>query len=286
MEGVRRALYALPSTFKSEINISGVLVTDLQNFNSVLGASIEDQVAAALNTSVVRQIWDPDDQYPLYSFHRQPQTFPDVVLSTHAPGMSPRILMGIELKGWYVLAKEGVPTFRLAATPKVCEPQDIVAVFPWALSSATSGTPRLFYPYVESAQYVAAYRNWHWEFVREKKGSGKIHLSPCKTAYPSKADKIDDKPVDDGGGNFGRIARTGIMDAFIEEILGETLLGVPVRSWGAFLSIHKGGEDPAVIAEQVERLVGKLKEAKEDLSEEEIKTVRDGLLKLVEAIDV
>lgn len=46
---VKAAIFALPSRFESELVISGVLATDLFAFNSSLGATIEEQVTAALN---------------------------------------------------------------------------------------------------------------------------------------------------------------------------------------------------------------------------------------------
>ena len=87
-----------------------MLATDWFAFNSSLGATIEDQVTASLND--LRTVLDPDNQYSLYGFERQPQTFPDIVLCTSAPDIEPPILMVIELKGWYVLAKEREPSFR------------------------------------------------------------------------------------------------------------------------------------------------------------------------------
>jgi hypothetical protein len=123
----------LPSRFQSELVISGVLATDLFAFNSSLGATIEEQFVASLNR--LRNLWDPEQRYTLFSFERQPQTFPDVVLRASAPDVKPRVLMGIELKGWYVLAKEREPSFRYKVTPAVCAPGDLLTVVPWALSN-------------------------------------------------------------------------------------------------------------------------------------------------------
>jgi hypothetical protein len=49
--------------------------------------------------------------------------------------------MGIELKGWYVLAKEKEPSFRYKVTLTVCAPADLLVVVPWALSNVISGRP-------------------------------------------------------------------------------------------------------------------------------------------------
>jgi len=118
-DNVLKTLYALPSFFKTDLLISGVLATDLFTFNSSLGATIEAQVVEALNA--VRGSWDPDQTYASYSFARQSQRFPDVILRT-AADLEPKILMGIELKGWYALAKEREPSFRYKASPNVCAP--------------------------------------------------------------------------------------------------------------------------------------------------------------------
>lgn len=111
-EAVRDALQALPSLFKSDLMISEVRATDLHAFNTSLGATIEEQVVAGLN-AIRDATWDKDGRYADLRFARQSQTFPDVVLRKAAPPqelVTP--VMGIELKGWYVLAKEGVPSFR------------------------------------------------------------------------------------------------------------------------------------------------------------------------------
>ena len=129
---VKAAIFALPSRFESELVISGVLATDLFAFNSSLGATIEDQVTASLND--LRSVLDPDNQYSLYGFERQPQTFPDVVLRSSGPDITPQIIMGIELKGWYILAKEREPSFRYKVTPAACAPADLLVVVPWTLS--------------------------------------------------------------------------------------------------------------------------------------------------------
>lgn len=149
-KAVRETLSALPSRFKSTLNIEGVLATDLHAFNTSLGASIEEQVVAALNE--LRTWWDPNDDYPNHHFVRSPQRFPDVTLRSTIRGDRTPPLMGIELKGWYILSKEGEPSGRYKVTPAACAPQDLLVIVPWALGNGVSGTPRLFTPYIESAR--------------------------------------------------------------------------------------------------------------------------------------
>ncbi len=107
----------------------------------------------------MRPIWDPDGTYSLYVFVRQGQVFPDVLLRKRDNGHD--TILGIELKGWYLLAKEAEPSFRFCVTEMACAVQDLVVVVPWALSNVLSGSPTVFTPYVENARYAAAYRNYH-----------------------------------------------------------------------------------------------------------------------------
>ena len=176
----------MPARFESELSVSGVLASDLFAFNASLSATIEEQVVASLNQ--LRSVWDPEDEYPLYSFERQPQTFPDVVLRASAPDSDPHIIMGIELKGWYVLAKEGEPSFRYTATPAVCAPADLLVVVPWALSRVISGSPQVFPPFVMGARDAARLRNWHWEHARRTSSNPGVIMASASGYYPAKAD--------------------------------------------------------------------------------------------------
>lgn len=235
-DAVRKTVFALPSQFESELVVSGVLATDLFAFNSSLGATVEEQVVASLNNS--RAVWDPERKYGLYSFERQPQTFPDVVLRASEPSIEPQVLMGIELKGWYVLAKEGEPSFRYTVTPAVCAPADLLVVIPWALSRIISGSPRVFAPYAISARQAAEHRNWYWEHVRGgSDGDRGVVLSSMTSHYPKKTDPISDRAAADRGKNFGRFARSKAMDSYIGKLLDEKLAGIPLWAWQRFLCL-------------------------------------------------
>lgn len=232
---VKKAIFSLPSRFESSLNIDGVLATDLFAFNSSLGATIEQQVVNSLNK--LRSVWDPEQRYALYEFERQPQTFPDVVLKASAPEVEPDVLMGIELKGWYVLAKEREPSFRYKVTPAVCAPADLLVVVPWALSNVISGSPIVFEPFLMGAKHAAEYRNWYWEHKRKGTSNRNIQLSSVTQFYPTKSDMISDRPESDGGGNFGRLARAGVMEDYIGELFEEKLAGIQLAAWQQFLAI-------------------------------------------------
>ena len=230
---VREAVFAVPSNFRSDVVIRGVQATDLFNLNALLGAAIEEGVVKTLNE--LRPLWDSNEQYALYSFVRQPQTFPDVRLQNSSD--SSDVLLGIELKGWYLLAKEKEPSFRFLASPDVCAEADLFVVYPWHLGEVISGAPQLITPYVEMARYVAEYRNYHWEFLMDRAGSSRIVRSTVERPYPSKADEISDKAEDDRGRNFGRIARTGLMDEFAKAAGDRLLAGIPARHWRMFFKM-------------------------------------------------
>jgi hypothetical protein len=76
----------------------------------------------------IRSVWDPDKEYETYGFVRQPQTFPDVLLRKKTNGSE--VLLGIELKGWYLLNNEGMPNFRFTVNPGCCNPWGLLVVVP------------------------------------------------------------------------------------------------------------------------------------------------------------
>lgn len=248
-DGVREAVSSLPVYFRTETRISGILATDLHTLNTVLGASIEEQVVRTLN--LTRKIWDPDGRYALYSFVRQAQTFPDVLLRRVA---GDEILIGIELKGWYLLAKEAEPSLRFQVTEEACAVQDLLVVVPWVLTNVISGSPILFEPWVESARFAAAYRNHHWQQVRQTKLDTGIQSPDGIRPYPRKSDQILDQPKADGGGNFGRLARTGMMDAYLRKLGDLQLCGINASYWREFLRAFQEGATDEQVRAALDRL--------------------------------
>ena len=225
------ALYAVPARFTSRTFIEGIAATDLQTLNTVLGATIEEQVVATLN--LMRPVWDPGEQYLRFSFQRQAQVFPDVLLKADRNGQE--IVLGIELKGWYLLSKEEMPNFRFQVTAGACADADLIVVVPWSLSNVLSGVPVTYKPFVTQTRYAAEYRNYWWANVRNTRTDTSITIPEGVNPYPAKSDPVTDRPARDGGGNFGRLARTGIMDEYIAEMLRLPLSGIPAKSWIDFL---------------------------------------------------
>lgn len=242
------ALHALPSRFRTSLRIAGISATDLFTLNTPLGAAIESSVVENLND--LRDLWDPEGQYEVYSFVRQAQVFPDVRLQTTAPGISEddRILLGIELKGWFILAKEGEPSFRYKASPQVCSLQDLLVVFPWGLDEVISGSPRLLRPFIEEARYAAEHRNYYWTVLRGLSGpDAEVVGASVTTPYPSKDQKFNDEPRKDQGKNFGRVARGGLMTEFIAALTEQPISGIPAKHWQSFLRIFAEGVEGDVV---------------------------------------
>lgn len=250
---VVKALYALPWEFETDINIVGIRVTDLYTFNSALGTAIEHSVVENLNK--LRPVWDPDDQYRLYRFVRQGQVFPDVRLQSGAPGEAHDIIMGIELKGWFAMAKEKEPSFRYTVNPSVCAPQDLLVVYPWILKEVISGAPMLLQPFVEEARFAAEVRNHYWRTSRGLTGQdAEVIEATAQTPYPTKGALFNDKAHRDGGGNFGRVSRSRIMDTFIDLLMKEPVSGVPLGAWQQFVAIFSESQTTEGIERKLQAL--------------------------------
>ena len=214
--------------------IEGLAATDIFTLNTPLAATIEESVVRTLNS--LRTVWDPRGEYQTFAFVRQPQTFPDVVLREQDNDQ--HILMGIELKGWYLLAKEAAPTYRFTVTEEVCQPWDLLVVMPWVLSSVLSGSPVLYRPFVETAKYCAQKRNYYWQYERRASSDPSIVIPENVSPYPLKSDPISDKPSSDSGSNFGRLARYGIMNDYIRDMLDTAILGISASDWLTFFRQH------------------------------------------------
>lgn len=226
---VKELLKDLPEHFSSTISVSGISAIEVYSFGAVLGLTIEEEVVSALNNS--RSDWDSNNEYENYQFYRQAETFPDVLLK-QIDGTD--IIMGIELKSWYLLAKEGEPSFRFTVSPTVCNPQDLLVVVPWVLSNVLSGSPEVFIPYIKPAKYIADYRNYWWQHIRRADSDTDIIYPENPSPYPNGREKISDHPTNDSGKNFGRIARLGIMDTYVKSFEGTKLLGKTIEQWRKF----------------------------------------------------
>lgn len=278
---VRQAISSLPLYFRSETTIEGIAATDIFTLNSALGATIENQVVATLNQ--LRSIWDPDGSLREYGFVRQSQTFPDVLLKRlhESEATTASCLLGIELKGWYLLAKEGVPSFRFTVTPAACACQDLIVVVPWALTNVISGRPLVFAPYIESARYAAEFRNHWWAHVRQTSASRAIQLAQGVAPYPRKSDRIVDVPESDSGNNFGRFARTGIMDDYLALAKQELLAGIRAEHWLGFFQLFQDQKQ----REQLTREIAALRDRIEPKAGSQAPTSAAAALTIIESLE-
>lgn len=226
---IQIVLKNLPQYFQSAVTITGgIPATEIFVFGATMSSVIESEIVRTLNS--VRTVWDPDGHYRDYILLRQPERFPDILFLS--PQEEP--VFGIELKSWYLLSKEGEPSFRYTVSEKVPTVQDLFVVVPWVLSNVLSGVPVVYKPYVESAKYIARLRNYWWQ--RQRKSTTSTHIESPRDAshYPPSRAKINDVPASDSGHNFGRIARIGTMDEWVNLLNKELLLGIPVEQWREF----------------------------------------------------
>lgn len=276
VQRVRSALMVLPGFFEFGTNFEGIDATDLFALNSVLGASIEGQVVRTLNK--MRGEWDPDEEWTGYRFVRQSQTFPDVLLARRG-AVSIDIAMGIELKGWYLLSKEGVGSFRFQVTPAACSVFDLIMIVPWRLSNIMSGSPVASEPWIASARYAAELRNYWWEHLRKTSTPRGIRRPRGIRPYPTKDMTILDTPEYDGGGNFGRLSRvTGLTTDFVAAATAQEALGIPIDHWINFLKLHSDSSDPELVTAN---LLHELTATAQSRSEEDARQVLNHLRELV-----
>ncbi|SKM29157.1 hypothetical protein [Mycobacteroides abscessus] len=242
---LKTVLLGLPAYFEFNNTIAGVNATDLFNLNTLLGASIEGEVVNALNGQ--RRLWDPDGEWDGFVFERQSQAFPDVRLIRKEAGTTPTIALGIELKGWFLLSKEGKPSFRFTASAAACADHDLLCVVPWYLDNVLAGRPVAGQPYVVSARLAAESRNYYWSYLRQvvNPSEDRSISTPASAApYPTKDTEISDVPAYDKGGNFGRVARSpGLMKAWIDETNQTDVLGIRIGDWFRFLRAHTDKAD-------------------------------------------
>ncbi len=84
------------------------------------------------------------------------------------------------------------------------------------------------------------YRTYYWQHLRTTDGSRDIQFAGGCSPYPVKGDHILDKAVEDGGNNFGRLARGGVMAEYCFEMLHQPLAGITADDWRKFFKAHGG----------------------------------------------
>lgn len=276
IERLRNKVFtSLPAECLIENSYSGILATDLFTLNTLLGSMIENQVVHFLNSH--RHLWD-DGKWNEYNFIRSSESFPDVRLVKATE--SNNVILGIELKSWFILSKEGEPSFRYRTASEACDKGDLLCIIPWHLSDAVCGHPVLVSPWVFSAKAAAEATKRHWIYERQTEKPLTLKErdvevpNGCKPYMLNARDKANYKPANDGGNNFGRLARTGIMTDFVEKTLQTDILGIPANNWRLFLKAHADSNSLSDIRRKINNLS---KIAKSDEFDKLIKGLRDYL---------
>lgn len=249
---------ALPNYFKSEIVIKGLNVTDIYSVGNLFSAVIESQIVEMLNG--LRNIWDSENNYSNYAFIRQAQTFPDILFVNSQKRN--KVVFGIELKAWYVFSKESEPSFRYTVDPDACANADLLVVVPWVLTEVISGNPKLLFPYIELGKYAAEYRNFHWMTARENSTRSTSVIRPpeqYRRPYPQSKVEASDKAENDKGNNFGRIARSGLLDDYLTKIKTIDYLGIKVSHWMKFFRAMSENRTSEEIDRQLDGILGTIK---------------------------
>lgn len=245
-------LNRVPADFTSDVHIEGLDATDVFGLNEILASSVENQVVNSLDN--LKPTLDLDEEYRDYEFVRQSQTFPDVLLEDSSD-TDDEPLMGIELKCWYLLAKEGDPSFRFKTTPAACAPQDLLVIYPWTLDNIVTGSPEIFRPFVMPAKFASLYVDYYWQELKDwqPENPTKDIIQPEGVShYPdSKAEFIQDEPVADSGNNYGRfrsrlIASLPPFQEYVNQMKSRELLGIPADQWAEFF---KSYDETTTIAE-------------------------------------
>ena len=157
----------------------------------------------------------------------------------------------------------------------------IVVVVPWVLGNVISGRPKVYAPFVESARYAAEFRNHHWQNLRKTEGDTTIRIPSGIAPYPSKSSSINDEPVSDKGNNFGRIARTGIMDVYMSRVKNTPICGVNAEYWLEFFKIFQQDATEEQIRAALTKLRNRVQASPAfDAKRSEIFSVLDSLEKL------
>ena len=72
--------------------------------------------------------------------------------------------------------------------------------------------------------------------------------------YPAPKARIADRPVKDGGNNFGRVARlAGLMDEYTSALRVQRIAGIPADHWILFFKRHAEATDPMAILDHLKR---------------------------------
>ena len=126
-----------------------------------------------------------------------------------------------------------------------------------------SGKPVVYEPYVEQAKFASDMRTYYWNHRRgdnSKRDCGIHH--PETTPYPKPGTQYVDVPNQDGGGNFGRIARVdGLMANWVDESMDTLMAGIEAKYWVSFFKLFSEGRPKEEIEAELSNIARKVRQA-------------------------
>ena len=124
-----------------------------------------------------------------------------------------------------------------------------------------SGTPSLMFPYIELGKYAAEYRNYYWSKSRETSTRSTMIVRPpveFRRPYPQSKVEASDKAEGDKGNNFGRIARAGLLDEYLNKIKLIDYLGIRVSHWMKFFKAMSENKTSEEIDKQLDSILSSI----------------------------
>lgn len=92
-------------------------------------------------------------------------------------------------------------------------------------------------------------------------------------------------PVSDSGGNFGRFARTGLVDRYIDDLYRQDLSGIPLAAWQRFLSLFTEDQAEDRINRALDRMAREYAQGQPRLSAEAVEGIKARLAEIVALLD-
>jgi hypothetical protein len=273
---------------EGEVEIDGTAFTKFERkSNRTVERSdrrFEDYIPIALNQ--LRTTWDPGGEYAGCLFKRKPQTFPDVPFRREIARGS-ETLFGIGSCSPASTYQLFISSFRFYINRDFCHPADLCAVYPWALSSGVSGTPRLFRPLVLGARKAARFREEYW-IGKAVSPEWREIQRPTRPFlfHPSREDRFNDSSPRDSGNNMGRIARSGVWDAEIDRLMREERIsGIPLLAWLAFLSAFRERTTMDEAMRSIRTIAARYGATPQSEAAETIKIIAESLMRLSDQLE-
>lgn len=226
-------------------------VSLLAQFNNYVGQGLEEAVVAWLNERADE--WRPEGTD--WFFARNTVQFPDIVLvepDSDAPGKY-RVLFHMEVKTWYVFAKDLI-TARFHTAPSCIKPDALLLVFPWYMTEVVYGVPFVLAPLAYNARELADRRDKVWAGGGKRQADRGEVSTKFKVSVPDPDDfftfnvntqnvKSEAYQLTAAGAwvkdadNFGKIHRFyyGPIYDFESTTLGHTLKGRTLKRWRKLL---------------------------------------------------